>query len=521
MPFFEDIVDILRQQQVTSKAELQKAKTVLCKKYGLEKIPSDSDILARLPEDLLDRDDILSLLRIKATRTISGVAIVAVMTSPAECPHGRCLPCPGGPTQQTPQSYTGYEPAAMRALSHGCDPFSQTESRLSQLQAIGHDTDKVDFIVMGGTFTARSPWYREWFVKRCFDAMNRRPSRTLRSALTRNETASSRCIGLTVETRPDWLRLHHIDDILSYGATRVELGVQSVNDAVLAAMKRGHTVTDTIRATATAKDAGLKVCYHLMPGLPGSTRADDAASFHTVFSDERFRPDSLKIYPTLVVEGSDLATDKSFRALTLKEATTLLADVKSMIPEWVRIQRIQRDIPVQRIKRGITKSNLRQLLADELRKTNRSCRCIRCREVGHAAAQDVSVDDLRLSSTQYTASGGEEVFLSLENASRTVLVGFLRLRLVATPHRPELQHAPCPVIRELRVLGREVPIGEPAGSSYQHRGFGRQLLQEAERVATETFDSKRLLVLSGVGVKPYYRRLGFADKGMYLEKHLH
>jgi len=522
MAFFEDIIELIRTQQVTSKAELQRAKIKLCKKYKLQSIPQDTDILAALPEDLVENGDVLQLLRIKSTRTLSGVAVIAVMTSPAECPHGRCLPCPGGPTVQTPQSYTGYEPAAMRAITNGCDPYRQTTSRIRQLQTIGHDVDKIDFIIMGGTLTARSPWYQEWFVKRCYDAMNGTRSQTLRQALLTNESAASRCIGLTVETRPDWFRLRHIETVLGFGATRVELGAQTVDDRILSQMNRGHTVTDTIAATRLAKDAGLKVCYHLMPGLPGSSTQDDVAMFHEVFENQRFRPDLLKIYPTLVVEGSDLARDPGFTPLSTDDAVPLLADVTAEVPRWVRIQRIQRDIPVQQLRGGIQKSNLRQLVEEELRHRGQACPCIRCREVGHRRPSiPCAPEDLRFEVERYQASGGEELFLSLLDPSSDVLFGYLRLRLIEDPWHPRLDSGRCAMIREVRVLGREVPLGGSVpGVSYQHRGLGKRLLAGAELLCREDFDLKRLWVLSGVGVKPYYRSLGFVDEGVYLRKEL-
>ena len=504
MAFFEEIIELIRSQRITTKNELQRAKVLLCRKYRMKTIPQDSEILASLPEDLIENGAVLQLLRLKSTRTLSGVAVVAVMTSPAECPHGRCLPCPGGPKAQTPQSYTGSEPAAMRAISCQCDPFLQTTSRLRQLRAIGHDVDKIDFIIMGGTFTARSPWYQEWFVRRCYDALNRSASRTLLQAQRRNEQATSRCIGLTVETRPDWFRLQQVAQVLSFGATRVELGVQTVDDSLLFMMNRGHTVSDTVAATRLAKDAGLKVCYHLMPGLPGSSPTQDEAMFRTVFADERFRPDMLKIYPTLVVDGADLANDPTFTPLGTEKAVQLLASVKAKMPEWVRIQRIQRDIPVQRLHGGIMKSNLRQLVDEELRRRGQACRCIRCREVGHQQAAGVCPpEDLTLQMQRYRASGGEEVFLSLTEPTRDVVYGYLRLRMVEEPFHPDLGSGSCLMVRELRVLGREVPLlGRAHGATYQHRGLGKRLLGEAERICREDYHARELFVLSGFGVKP-------------------
>lgn len=524
MSFHQDIIDLILTKNIQSKDELHRVKVQLCKKYNLRTIPRDSEILACLPADQLENGLAHSLLRKKSTRTLSGVAVVAAMTSPEPCPHGRCVPCPGGPERNTPQSYTGYEPAAMRACCNNFDPFLQVSSRIEQLHAIGHVTDKVDLIIMGGTFTARHPEYQQWFVKRCYDALNIQRSYSLEQAKKKNETAPSRCIGLTVETRPDWFRLQQVDHALELGATRVELGVQTIDDETLSQMKRGHTVSDSIAATRIAKDAGLKVCYHMMPGLPGSTRKKDLDSFHALFTDERFKPDMIKIYPTLVVKDTalyDLWRDGKYDPLSTEEASRLIATIKKDIPEWVRIQRIQRDIPSQMICTGIKKSNLRQYVEAEMQKHHTSCRCIRCREIGHVSSEktkNLSHHAIQCVLRRYQASGGDEFFISLEDSSQDVVIGYLRLRDIITPHRPELQREPCMIIRELKVLGREAPLGQRTSEAYQHRGFGKKLLTEAEQICSEQVGKNLIYVLSGVGVKPYYRKLGFTYDGIYLSK---
>jgi elongator complex protein 3 len=524
MSFYQEIIDAILTKQIQTKDDLHKRKVQLCKKYQMDTIPRDSEILARLPADIMENDVAYSLLRKKSTRTLSGVAIIAAMTSPEMCPHGRCVPCPGGPDQHTPQSYTGYEPAAMRACFNDFDPYLQVRSRADQLHAIGHATDKVDLIVMGGTFTARLPRYQEWFVKRCYDALNGKRSRSLNHAKRFNETAPSRCIGLTVETRPDWFRLQQVDQILYFGATRVELGVQTIDDTVLNRMKRGHTVIDSIAATRIAKDAGLKVCYHMMPGLPGSTEKKDLMAFHTIFTDQQFKPDMIKIYPTLIIKGTPLYTlwkEGGYQPLTTETASRLIAQIKRDVPEWVRIQRIQRDIPSQHIQTGIKHSNLRQYVEKHMHQHGFSCRCIRCREIGHRIGEQRGDSPhlfLDVVCRKYNASGSEEIFISLEDKKQDVLVGYLRLRDIVTPYRAELSKAPCMMIRELKVLGREAPLGERTTEAFQHRGYGKKLLREAERICQEQYTKKYLFVLSGVGVKPYYRNLGFSDDGPYLKK---
>jgi len=527
MSFYEEIIDLISSKQIQTKEEVHKAKVKLCKKYHMHTVPPDSEILAHLTADSENYEFAASLLQKKPMRTISGVAVVAVMTSPEQCPHGQCIPCPGGPTANTPQSYTGYEPAAMRGALHSYDPYLQTKSRLEQLEAVGHVVDKIDFIIMGGTFTSRINEYQQWFVQRCYDALNNTNSLNLEQAKKNNETAPSRCIGLTVETRPDWFCLHHVDNVLHLGATRVELGVQSTYDTVLYAMKRGHTVTDTINATRIAKDSGLKVCYHMMPGLLGSDETKDLASFRTIFEDNRFKPDMIKIYPTLVIKGTELYNrwkTGEYTPLTSTQASKLIATIKEYVPEWVRIQRIQRDVPAQKISSGVKKSNLRQYVEQEMTVRGKPCRCIRCREIGHTSLKkEIDYKDMQINliSSRYTASNGEEIFLSLEDKNLDVLIGYLRLRDIVYPHRYELQQESCMMIRELKILGRELSLGGRTPNALQHRGYGKQLIHEAERICLEEFDKKRLFVLSGCGVKPYYRTLGFSDKGVYLGKSLH
>ena len=502
MAFYEEITGLILTNKIQTKDELHKQKLRLCKKYHINRIPPDSEILAYLSSDTVLPEATYTLLRKKPMRTISGVAIVAVMTSPESCPHGRCLPCPGGPEENTPQSYTGYEPAAMRASLNEFDPYLQTKSRLDQLDAIGHAIDKIDLILMGGTFTSRFIDYQSWYVKRCFDALNHKQSDSLEQAKKLNETASSRCIGLTVETRPDWFRLQQVDTSLTLGATRVELGVQSIYDHILTTMRRGHTVIDTEFATRLAKDSGLKVCYHLMPGLPGSNATLDLMGFKTVFQDERFKPDMIKIYPVLIIKGTELYRlweQGKYQALETDDASELIAQMKAFVPEWVRIQRIQRDVPASLITAGVDKSNLRQIIEDKMNDHGTRCRCIRCREIGHQLLRDtIDLDELdfHLVTRRYRANGSDEVFLSFEDSVQDVIVGYLRLRDITCSHRYELSKKPCMIIRELKILGRELMLGERSPTGFQHQGYGKELLQEAERICLEDFDKKLLFVLS-------------------------
>ena len=530
MSFYSEIINLILSQGISSKQEIHRLKIKLCKKYGYTQIPSNSEIIPHIPKSLSSQDKtfLIKALRKKPMRTISGVAVVAVMTSPAECPHGRCIPCPGGPTVQSPQSYTGFEPAAMRGSLNHFDPFEQVKARIEQLTAIGHSTDKIDLIIMGGTFTARDPYYQKRFVKRCYDAMNDSSSLNLEQAKIVNEKSNHRCIGLTVETRPDWFRIQQIDQSLQFGATRVELGVQSIYDDVLFSMNRGHTVSDTIFATRLAKESGLKVCYHMMPGLPTSNEDKDLSGFKELFSNPQFQPDMLKIYPTLVIKNTPLYMqwkDGSYSPLSTDEAVNRISTMLTFVPEYVRIQRIQRDVPAQYIESGVQKSNLRQLVDQKMKEKKFPSNDIRNRELGHKTlrgqheSQQIPIDQVLLEKISYEASNGMEIFLSLVLPSEDALVGYLRLRDLCNPHRYELNQHPSMIIRELKIVGQEIGIGKSDEEGLQHQGFGKQLVKEAERICIEEFDKHHLFVLSGIGVKEYYRKyLNYKDNGLYLYK---
>ena len=514
MDYYEDIINLLLEGRPWTRNEVQKLKLSMCRKYPMEKLPSNADILAHVPEEHMD---ILGpILRTKPVRTISGVAIVAVMTSPHECPHGKCLYCPGGVENGTAQSYTGKEPAALRAAMWNFDPHDQVRSRLEQLETIGHPTDKVDLIIMGGTFTAREIEFQNDFVRGCFDAMNGKPSRTLAAAQSINETATHRCIGLTVETRPDYFYESQVDLALEQGGTRVELGVQTLNDDTLNAMQRGHGSAESARSSQIARDAGMKVGYHMMPGLPGETPESDFASFDRLFTDEKFKPDMLKIYPTLVIDGTglhDMWKAGEYEPYSQEVLVNLLADVKEKLPKWTRIQRIQRDIPVQLIEAGGKKSHLRELVQWELEARGTRCRCIRCREAGHNYLKGREPGDITLTTEEYRASGGKEYFVAFEDVKSDILIGFARLRIPSeNAHRPEMENAA--IIRELRTVSQQLPISA-RGESWQHRGFGEKLINRCVELASDS-GREKILVTSGVGVREYYRKLGWERDGPYM-----
>ncbi|MFZ1022940.1 MAG: elongator complex protein 3 [Thermoplasmata archaeon] len=502
---------------VSDPERIHRAKLQWMRQGHLGSLPSNVDWIEQLEAGERARYD--SVIRRKPSRTLSGVAIVAVMTAPARCPHGRCTYCPGGVDNNSPQSYTGEEPSALRGAQFQFDSRVITEHRIQTLEAIGHPTSKVEVIVMGGTFPARPRSYQSTVFQGVFDGLNGARASSLLEAQQSNETARHRCVSLTVETRPDWCDGRILPFLLDAGVTRVEIGVECLQPDVLAAVNRAHGVHDVAIATREARDRGLKVCYHLMLGLPGMDPGKDRADFDRLFQDSDFRPDMIKIYPTLVLPGTPLFEDWKAGRYTpydLETAASVLADVKRSLPPWVRIQRIQRDIPARLIAAGVRTSNIRQVALRLLAQRGEHCRCLRCREVGRGASPPA--DSFALTETWYAASEGRELFLAWEEPVSDTIAGFLRLRFPSDKTDGGLT---APVVRELKVLGAEVAVGADAGgpTEYQHRGFGRLLMERAiEHSRTQGFD--RIHVLSAVGTRPYYRKLGFGADGPHMTKPL-
>lgn len=518
MTYFHEILNHIIEGKIKTKRELQELKKKIAGKYKLARFPSDADLFGK-SEKL--RDKVGWLLLKKPTRSMSGVSVVAVMTKPAPCPHGQCIYCPGGLEINTPQSYIGKEPAAMRGIQHNFNAVSQVKDRIKQLEETGHSCDKVELIIMGGTFLAQEYDYQKTFVGQCFDAMNEKTSKDLGEAQERNQSARYRCTGLTIETRPDWCKPHHIDNILEFGGTRVELGVQNPDDEIYKKTRRGHTVEDVITATQNLKDSFLKVGYHLMPGLPGTSKEKDIDMFKMIFSDGHFMPDMLKIYPCLLVNPAfgqkdlhKLYIRDEWRPYSEEDAIEVIVRGKEYVPKWARIMRIQRDIPSNFIFEGMKHSNLRQMISARMQKENKKCKCIRCREI-----RDEEAGNIQLVRENYSASGGREIFLSYDDVGKDKLIGFLRLRAPHKPFRPEITGRTVGV-RELHVYGKVVPIGEKPTKESQHRGYGTKLLAEAECIAKEELDAKKILVCAGVGVKEYYKRLGYVPEGPYMAKKL-
>jgi len=535
---------------------INRYKKDISKKTGDGRLLKNSELLKYVKDE-----DVQKYLIKKPTKTISGVAVIAVMTSPAACPHGRCVMCPGGLANNTPQSYTGFEPAAMRGAQCNYDPYLQVKHRLEQLSAIGHPIGKVELIVMGGTFTSRDLSYQKSFINECLRAMNefyadsnqnfeifkseisqiedntntyndkqdkmeeyQSDQYQKSSPIDHNERAKVRNVGITFETRPDYCKKREIDTMLSLGGTKVELGVQTIYDDVLKKIRRGHTVKDSIEANRLLRDSGLKVGFHMMPGLPSSDFDKDYDMFKEIFDNEDFKPDYLKIYPTLVTEGTDLYIwwkKGLYKPYSTEDAAKLIAEVKKITPPWVRIQRIQRDIPLPHILDGVKKSNIRQIAQDILMKENKGCRCIRCREVGHVDKEPENID---LSLIKYDCSGGKEFFISYEDIANDILIGFTRLRFPASPYRKEIIENTA-LIRELHIYGQMLNIGERSENDgknnriWQHRNYGRLLISKAEEIAIDN-GFKKLAVCSGIGVREYYRKLGYTLDGVYMSKKL-
>lgn len=432
------------------------------------------------------------LLKKSSIRTLSGIAPVAVLTKPAGCP-GKCIFCPSEPG--IPKSYLAKEPAVLRALRAKFDPYHQTRNRLQTLRACGHSTAKVELIILGGTFSAQPKNYQNYFLKRCLAALNL-PRKTRKNDLHSyqkiNETASNRLVGLTIETRPDFINPAEVQHLLKLGVTRVELGMQSNSDAILRRVKRGHDNATTIRAIKLLKDAGLKVGLHIMLNLPGATPASDYQTLQAIFTNPVYKPDQLKIYPTVLTRGSALIKlfrQKTWQPYSDQTLTKLLSRIKANTPEWLRLSRIIRDIPATEILAGSKITNLRQVL----QKQGVHCRCIRCREI-----RSTEFKKTHLIRRDYEASAGQEIFLSYETPTNRLL-SLLRLRLPP--------HSPTALIRELHSYGPALPIST-RGKSAQHHGYGRRLISAAEKIATAAHYTK-IKVTAGIGVRPYYRKFGY------------
>ncbi len=538
--FMSLLVKEIVKHRISDSKKVINLRDKLCKKYKPSIMPNLIQIF--LASKGKDREYLFEVLKSKPSRSMSGVSVVAVMTKPIPCKHGKCLMCPGGLKSSfgdVPQSYTGNEPASRRAKRNDYHPYLQVFNRLEQYILLGIVPSKIELIIMGGTFPSFRKDYQDWFIKNCFKAFNdfgkmflsedgvkfdeffeffeldyrnemgsEREERlkkkilklvkecSLKKEQVKNEKGIVKCIALVIETRPDYCGDKEIKRMLEQGCTRVELGVQSLDNRVLRKIERGHSVEDSIEATYKLKEKFLKVGYHVMINLPGSSIGEDVMLGKMLFMDSNFRPDALKIYPCAVVKGTKLYKlwkDNKYRPWNVQELITIISEIKKIVPEYCRIMRIQRDIPENVISAGSMVTNLRQYL-------DVKCRCIRCREI-----RGGRVGKIKLVRRNYEASLGKEVFLSFESNDK--LLGFLRLRKNKNGKVG---------IREIHVYGNVAKVG--AKGEVQHRGLGKRLISEAEKIAAKEFNAKKIYVISGIGVKEYYKKLGYKKDGTYMSK---
>jgi elongator complex protein 3 len=556
---YQGLIELVKKKK-PNKKQLNKLKNKFCKKHRLKHIPTDIEIL--LHADAKDVPLVKKYLLTKPTRTISGVAVCAIMTKPIKCPHGKCAICPGGPDSEfgnIPQSYTGKEPATRRAIRNKFDAYLQVMNRLEQYVVSGHVPDKVELIIMGGTFPSFPKKYQEDFVKHSLKAMNdfsrlfsnkegfgiegfrkffelpgnindkerleRLHSKLLKLKINKkeslertqknNEKSKIKCVGLTIETRPDYGKLKHGNEMLRLGCTRVELGVQSVYDDALKRIKRGHTVKDSIESVKALRDIGFKLNFHMMPGLPGVSKEKDFMGLIEVLRNPDFRPDMLKIYPCMVLKGTkayDWWKKRKFKPLTTKKAAELIAEFKQFVPRWVRIMRVQRDIPTFMTEAGVDMTNLRQYIEKVMKKNKAKCECIRCREPrGRKISKKIEISVI-----YYEASNGNEFFISADDVKNDIILGFCRLRFPNQFLRNEINEDSA-LIRELHVYGEAAAIGKKG--KVQHKGIGKKLLETAEETA-KTYNRNKMIVISGIGAREYFRKLGYKQEGPYMVKKL-
>ena len=484
---------------------------------------------------MLDPDkELLERIRMKPIRTLSGVTTVTVLTKPYPCP-GKCIFCPTD--VRMPKSYLPDEPGAMRALEHNFDPFTQVQSRILALESLGHPTDKIELLILGGTWSAYRRDYQEWFIKRCFDAMNsskpvsreslasaeiaQAESVDLPTAHALNEAALHRNVGLVIETRPDEITPKELAWLRYLGVTKVQMGAQSLDDKILEMNKRGHSVDATRKAVSLLRAAGFKVVLHWMPNLHGATPASDRIDFSRLW--EGFCPDEIKIYPNQLLANAELYSvwqRGEYQPYTTEQLIDLIADIKPTIPQYCRVNRIIRDIPSTNVVEGNKRTSLRMDVHDELKRRGKQCSCIRCREVRGASVDSAS---LRLDDLIYRTDSSDEHFLSFITSDDR-LAGFLRLSL-PLPESPEtglLDLENAALIREVHVYGQSLPVGaEQTGLARvaQHSGLGTKLLIEAEQIAA-AHGYKKIAVISAIGTRKYYLDRGFVRGEFYIIKPL-
>ena len=470
--------------------------------------------------ELKEDPELLAKIRMKPSRTLSGVTTVTVLTAPWPCP-GNCIFCPSD--ERMPKSYLPDEPGAARAFQNNFDPFLQVSSRIKSYEAVGHPTDKIELLILGGSWTSYTWEYQQWFIQRCFDAMNECESESLSQAQKINESASHRNVGLVIETRPDLLTPEILRKLRILGVTKIQLGIQSLNDDILRLNRRGLTVQEALERVALARAAGFKIVLHWMPNLLGATPESDREDFsHFWQSPEEgygFCPDELKIYPTQLLQGTDLYTEwenGNYTPYDMETLVHLLADIKPTIPPYCRVNRVIRDIPAHHVVAGNTRSSLRMDVQELMKENGKRCRCIRCREI---RGQKVQPEELLLNDFRYHAAYADEHFLQYVTEDDK-LAGYLRLSI---PDHPE--NAPigelkdCALIREVHIYGQSLPVGTEQSGAAQHIGLGSNLIEEACRIAAN-FGFQRIAVISAIGTRQYYESRGFERGDYYLIRNL-
>ncbi|KIY46952.1 histone acetyltransferase ELP3 [Fistulina hepatica ATCC 64428] len=546
--------ELIKAHDANQSVSLNEIRARISKKFGFGGVPRLVDIISAIPDDY--KKALLPKLKARPIRTASGIAVVAVMCKPHRCPHiamtgNICVLvyCPGGPDSDfdySTQSYTGYEPTSMRAIRARYDPYEQTRGRIEQLKSLGHNVDKVEFIIMGGTFMSMPEDYRNKFVAQLHNALSGFTGMDVDEAVRYSEQSKSKAIGITIETRPDYCLRPHLSQMLRYGCTRLEIGVQSVYEDVARDTNRGHTVRAVCESFHLAKDAGFKVVAHMMPDLPNVGVERDLEQFKEYFENPAFRSDGLKIYPTLVIRGTglyELWRTGRYKNYTPNVLVDVVARILALVPPWTRVYRVQRDIPLPLVTSGCENSgNLRELALNRMKDFGAQCRDVRFREVGiHEIHHKVRPDSVELLRRDYTANGGWETFLSYEDPEKDILIGLLRLRKCsdegtflpqllplkgkqratgAADGDEEIEGTGCSIVRELHVYGTSVPVHGRDPTKFQHQGFGTLLMEEAERIARDEHGSVKLAVISGVGTRDYYRKLGYELDGPYMSKWL-
>jgi elongator complex protein 3 len=517
----EQILEDLLIQALKDNIRDQKSLQALKNKYSLRhemSSPSNVSLIKTyrklIKDGKIDEDKAFFNLIIKRkVRSESGIVNVTVLTKHYACP-GKCIFCPSEP--EMPKSYLSNEPAMMRAILNDFDGYNQVKNRLKGLERTGHPTDKIEIIVAGGTFSYYPKNYQTSFIKQVFNALNEdKKSTSLENAIKKNETAKHRCVGLSLETRPDWINEDEIVRMRKLGATKVEIGIQTLDDEILDKNKRGHTVQQVRDAMKLLKNAGFKTNVHMMPNLYGSNKKKDLESFKMLFEDPDFRPDWLKIYPCVVTPYSELENlykAGKHKPYTDDEIIDLLIEMKQEIPEYVRVARLYRDIPAESILGGSKISNMRQIIHEKMAKQGVKCKCIRCREIKATIPAKVELIE-----REYESSDGKEYFLSFEDTVNDKLIAFLRLRIPSETFLPDLENAS--VIREIHTYGVQIPIDTNQAAGSQHKGYGKKLLKRAGEI-TKSYGLPKMAVISGVGVREYYKKQGFELGETYMIKDL-